>query len=93
MRPSGGLLSATRGAVHGLGRVSSLAPQIKGRTTTAARIPAIWARMNPTTPDGAIPAKVSESARASVTAGLAKVGAFSALSNGPAVSQYEIGRA
>src|SRR5262249_23559577 len=39
---------------------------------TAASIPANCATMNATTPAGAIPAKVSDSDRANVTAGLAK---------------------
>jgi hypothetical protein len=39
---------------------------------TAATIPASWASMNAAIPAGAIPAKVSESDRAIVTAGLAK---------------------
>ena len=43
-----------------------------GAIATAASIPTSWARMNATTPEGAIPANVSESARAIVTAGLAK---------------------
>ena len=39
---------------------------------TAASIPASWDTMKAATPLGAIPAKVSESDRAIVTAGLAK---------------------
>jgi hypothetical protein len=39
---------------------------------TAASIPASWEKMKAATPVGAIPAKVSESDRAIVTAGLAK---------------------
>src|SRR5260370_25165318 len=39
---------------------------------TAATIPASWASMNAAIPAGAIPAKVSESDRAIVTAGVAK---------------------
>jgi hypothetical protein len=38
---------------------------------TAAPIPASWAMMKASTPEGAMPAKVSESDRAIVTAGLA----------------------
>jgi hypothetical protein len=41
-------------------------------TPTATAIPASCAAMNAGTPAGAIPANVSESARATVTAGLAK---------------------
>jgi hypothetical protein len=42
-----------------------------GRTATAANIPTICAMMNAGTPAGAMSAKVSESARAIVTAGFA----------------------
>ena len=41
------------------------------RTITAAAIPAIWAAMKAITPEGAMPANVSDSERAMVTAGLA----------------------
>jgi hypothetical protein len=41
-------------------------------TVTAAAIPANCATMNAATPEGAIPAKVSDNERAIVTAGLAK---------------------
>ena len=40
-------------------------------TNTAATIPASWAMMKAGTPEGAMPANVSESDRAIVTAGLA----------------------
>jgi hypothetical protein len=42
------------------------------KSAVAAAAPASWAKMNPGASAGRIPAKVSEAARASVTAGLAK---------------------
>jgi hypothetical protein len=46
-------------------------PQSQRPTSIAAPMPASCAPTNPMTPDGAMPAKVSESERAIVTAGLA----------------------
>src|SRR6266542_3598061 len=49
-------------------------PGHRNRTVAHARIaPAAWASTNGATDDGAMPANVSESVRASVTAGLAKL--------------------
>ncbi len=51
--------------------IAASAGQSHGPSASAATVPASWARMKAATLDGAIPAKVSQSAREIVTAGLA----------------------
>ena len=66
----GVIIPATVAGLH-LASQRCLLTQSHLPTITAAAIPANWATMKAVTPDGAMPAKVSDSARAMVTAGLA----------------------